>query len=141
MNRERGTYEVLNMYRGDSPTIASFHIRRDVAQFTPRGLITEIELLNDTSDETRIQTQGRYEDGLPVPIRRSRYILGWDGQLLSHLTHRGGFIENQDLGVCFPGRRVLIESCQGKSLKQSVDPLFPMTQVSFTITWATTDFF
>jgi lysophospholipase L1-like esterase len=91
--KQHHKYEVFNMFRGTAPTIASFHIRRDIEQFKPFGIIIEIELLNDTSDEALIRTTGRDRNGLPLKMQRSRYILGWDGELLASLTLQGSFIE------------------------------------------------
>ena len=94
LNRSgRRRWEVLNMYRGGWPTGASFHVRHDVPRLQPQGVLLQIELLNDVSDEALFQTSGRDRDGLPVRISRSRYVLGWDGRLLAPLTVSGSLIE------------------------------------------------
>lgn len=89
--------EVLSMARGHSPTIHAFHIRHDVPALQPAGVILEIELLNDVSDEAHVRTVGRDMDGLPLEIRRYRYILGWDGHILAPLTISGAFFERTKL--------------------------------------------
>ena len=92
-----GIVEVLNMSRGHSPTIHSFHLRSDVPRFKPDGVVLEIELINDVSDEARVHTSGEDEDGLPLQIHRHRYLLGWDGHILSPLSVFGSSIERTKL--------------------------------------------
>ena len=74
--------EILNMARGHSPTIYTFHLRADVPRFAPDAVLVEIELLNDVSDEARVRTAGLDTDGLPLEIHGHRYILSWDGYIL-----------------------------------------------------------
>jgi lysophospholipase L1-like esterase len=74
--------EILNMFRGHSPSVYAFHLRRDVPMLSPDAVLLEIELLNDVSDEVFVETRGVAEDGLPEELRRARYLLGFDGHLL-----------------------------------------------------------
>ncbi len=90
-------HEVLNMARGHSPTIYSFHVRRDVPELNPLGVVLQIELLNDVPDEARTRTRGRDADGLPLEITRHRYILGWDGHILAPLSFFGSALERTKL--------------------------------------------
>lgn len=89
--------EVLNMLRGHSPTIYTFHVRVDVPRFQPDGVILEIELINDVSDEARVRLSGQDQDGLPLEIHRHRYILGWDGHILSPIGINGSIFERTKL--------------------------------------------
>jgi lysophospholipase L1-like esterase len=91
--RPGAKFEVLNMARGHSPTIHSFHLRQDVPTLQPRAVILQIELLNDVSDEAHVLTEGADQDGLPLELLRYRYILTHHGQLLSPITWRGSFVE------------------------------------------------
>lgn len=74
--------EILNMTRGHSPSIYTFHLRTDVPRLAPDAVIVEIEVLNDVSDEARVRTAGTDADGLPLEIHGHRYILSWDGHIL-----------------------------------------------------------
>ena len=74
--------EILNMARGHSPTVYTFHLRTDVPRFAPDAVLVEIEVLNDVSDEARVRTAGLDADGLPLEIHGHRYILSWDGYIL-----------------------------------------------------------
>ena len=85
--------EILNMTRGHSPTLYTFHLRTDVPRFAPDAVIVEIEVLNDVSDEARVRTTGRDADGLPLEIRSHRYILSWDDQILGFRGALGSSIE------------------------------------------------
>jgi hypothetical protein len=89
--------EVLNMVRGHSPSVYAFHLRADVPRYAPDGVVLEIELLNDVSDEAHVRTSGLDEDGLAREIHSHRYILGWDGHLLAPLSFSGSFIERTKL--------------------------------------------
>lgn len=123
--RTRKSFEVLNMYRGVSPTLASFHIRRDVPRLRPHGVILLIELLNDVSDEAHLRVVGRDPDGLALTIRRSRYIVGWDGQLLAPLTVSGSLIERTKTWTALS--RIageLLSLRKGHSTGQFAEPLF-----------------
>lgn len=80
--------EILNMFRGHSPSIHAFHLRSDVPRLLPDAVLLEIELLNDVSDEVFVETQGRDEFGLPLELVRARYLLGLGGHLLP--SSRGG---------------------------------------------------
>jgi hypothetical protein len=91
------SFEVLNMVRGHSPTVYSFHVRIDVPRLRPDGVILQIELINDVSDEARARTRGRDADGLPLEILAHRYLVGWDGHLLAPLAFSGSFIERTKL--------------------------------------------
>lgn len=85
--------EILNMLRGHSPTIHSFHLRTDVPRLDPDAVILEIELANDISDEALVSTLGSDVYGLPLRLTRARYLVGWDGYLLAPLALRGSFLE------------------------------------------------
>jgi lysophospholipase L1-like esterase len=87
------SFEVLNMSRGHSPSVYAFHLRNDVPALQPRGVILEVELVNDTPDEAHVRTRGRDASGLPLELRSHRYILGWDGYLLAPITFSGSFLE------------------------------------------------
>jgi hypothetical protein len=96
LNRESSEpVRVFNMARGFSPTTYSFHARIDAPRLQPDGVVMEIELLNDVSDEAMLRTTGRLDNvfGLPLEIHRSRYTLGWDGHILAPLSVSGSFIE------------------------------------------------
>lgn len=90
-------YEVLNMGRGHSPSVYAAHIRRDVPALGPMGVVIEIELLNDVSDEAHVRVSGRASDGLPERLLAHRYIVSWDGHILAPLAWRGSFIERTKL--------------------------------------------
>lgn len=85
--------EILNMTRGHSPTIYTFHLRTDVPRFAPDAVVVEIEVLNDVSDEARVRTEGRDADGLPLAILSHRYILSWDDQILGFRGASGSPLE------------------------------------------------
>jgi lysophospholipase L1-like esterase len=89
--------EVLNMVRGHSPSIYSFHVRSDVPRYAPDAVLLQIELSNDVSDEAHARTSDLDEHGLPRRIRRHRYILGWDGHLLAPISSSGSFHERTKL--------------------------------------------
>jgi hypothetical protein len=86
---------VFNMARGFSPTTYSFHARIDAPRLQPDGVVMEIELLNDVSDEAMLRTTGRLDNvfGLPLEIHRSRYTLGWNGRVLAPLSISGSLME------------------------------------------------
>ena len=90
-------YEVLNMGRGHSPSVYAAHIRRDVPALDPLGVVIEIELLNDVSDEAHVRVSGRASDGLPERLLAHRYIVSWDGHILAPLAWRGSFFERTKL--------------------------------------------
>jgi hypothetical protein len=86
---------VLDMARGFSPTTYSFHIRLDAPRMAPDGVVMQIELLNDVSDEAMLRTTGRKDNTheFPLEIHRSRYTLGWNGRVLAPLSISGSLIE------------------------------------------------
>jgi hypothetical protein len=84
--------EILNMARGHSPTVYTFHLRADVPRFAPDAVLVEIEVLNDVSDEARVRTAGRDADGLPLAIHGHRYILSWDGHILGFRGSSGSLL-------------------------------------------------
>lgn len=119
------SYEILNMYRGVAPTLASFHIRGNLPILEPRGVVLEIELLNDISDEALIRTEGRDENGLPTQIRTSRYIVGWDGHLLSGLYLRGTLVERTKSWASVS--RLIgtsLSAMKEKGIKRTIEPVF-----------------
>jgi lysophospholipase L1-like esterase len=94
LNDETGrSPEIFTMYRGHSPTLYSFHMRKDVPLLRPDAVIMQIELANDISDEAMAYTRGRDSTGLPLELLRYRYTLGWDGHILAPLSFSGSFIE------------------------------------------------
>lgn len=72
-----GYYEVLNMARGNSPSIYAMHMKRDIEQFKPHRIIVEIELSNDIADETFVEYGGFDSFNLPTQIVKSRYWPEW----------------------------------------------------------------
>lgn len=89
--------ELITMHRGHSPTLYSFHMRRDVPLVRPDAVIVQIELANDISDEAMVRTVGRDSEGLPLELRSNRYILGLGGHILAPLSFSGSFIERTKL--------------------------------------------
>lgn len=85
--------EVLSMARGHSPTVYGFHLRSDLPRLHPDGVLVQIELLNDVSDEARVHTTGVDADGLATSIQSHRYILGLDGHVLAPLAFSGSLVE------------------------------------------------
>jgi len=75
--------EVLNMFRGHSPSVHAFHIRQDVPLLSPDAVLLEIELLNDVADEAFVVTSGTDRFGLPEKLLAARYVVSLDGHLLS----------------------------------------------------------
>jgi len=93
----RGEAEVLSMARGHSPTAYAFHLRVDAAELDPDAVLVMIELSNDVSDEARVRTAGRDEDGLPAALLGYRYALSWDDQLLAPIAIGLGPLERTRL--------------------------------------------
>jgi hypothetical protein len=93
--RSQERVQVFDMERGFSPTTYSFHVRLDAPRLEPDGVMMQIELLSDVSDEAMLRTTGRKDNshGFPLEIHRSRYTLGWHGHVLAPLSIAGSFVE------------------------------------------------
>lgn len=70
-------FEILNMFRGHSPSTYAVHLKRDLPRLKPRAVLMEIELTNDLSDEALCRYGGVDARGLPARITRARYWPGW----------------------------------------------------------------
>ncbi len=73
----RGSFEVLNMARGNSPSLYVMHMKRDIEQFKPQRVIVEIELLNDIADEAFVEYGGVDSFNFPTAITNARYWPEW----------------------------------------------------------------
>lgn len=85
---EKGTaphYYVINSAGpGTSPSSYFLFLEREALQWQPRMVLIEIELTNDVTDEALLRWAVDPErPGRPIAIRGGRYVVAWDGMLLS----------------------------------------------------------
>ena len=94
---ENQPVEILSMLRGHSPSVYLFHMRTDVPRLKPDAIVVEVELLNDVSDEARVSTSGEDAYGLPTGIESHRYLLNWNGHIISAPFYTGTWLDRTTL--------------------------------------------
>ena len=85
--------EILNMARGNSPSIYAVHAKKDIPQFRPDLVVLQIELANDVADEAFVKFDSADEYGLPDPLQTARYLLSWDRKIVGIIPINGYFFE------------------------------------------------
>lgn len=90
----KSEYEILNAGgHGYTPTLHTFHFRKHAPLLNSDGVIFQIELANDVSDEALVETQGVDENGFPARLITARYVVGFNGEALTGIPLRGYFFE------------------------------------------------
>jgi lysophospholipase L1-like esterase len=88
-------YNVINSAGpGYSPSFYYLFLKNEALQWHPRMVLMEIELCNDVTDEALLKWEvDPAATDRPVRLRGGRYVVAWDGILLSAYIHGPYFYE------------------------------------------------
>jgi hypothetical protein len=89
------TYEVINTAGpGYSPSSYYLFLKNQALQWQPRVVLLEIELCNDVTDEALLRWDvDPAQPDQPTALRGGRYVVAWDGLLMSAYTRGPYFYE------------------------------------------------
>ena len=92
LNRQRThpSYRVINAGgQGYSPSSYYVYLKYEGLRFQPRMVVVEIEMCNDITDEALLNWDFQEGDRTrPHRVRGGRYVVGWDGNLLTTCSGR-----------------------------------------------------
>jgi lysophospholipase L1-like esterase len=101
-------YRVINAAGpGYSPSSYYLFLKNEALQWHPRLVLIEIELTNDVSDEALLRwVEDPQHPGTPERLKGGRYVVGWDGILLSAYI-RGPYFYEKTYTYAELSRRIL----------------------------------